>query len=629
MKNAFAPPGKTTTIHAGSVLVIAPHFDDEILGCGGLLAQLAESGSRIRVLFLSDSSGGDEVTENTADYAERRRAEAMAALAVLGIDELRYADLPDGRLAHHVEEAAQAISVNLLEHRPELLLSVSPLEITTDHQAAFAALHRVLSPLRAGDELEAVVEGMRILLYEVNHPGLPDVLVDVGPQLSQLEDAIRAHGSQLELHNYLEGAVGTRRFRTLSLPPEVEAAEGYRELSVGAFRTHGLAGLIRSLGGLPEINAIAEGPAVSVIVRTKDRPGLLQEALASLAASSYRRVEVVLVNDGGEDPEVPDDFPFPVVKVDLPENRGRAAAANAGVDAATGDFVSFLDDDDLVEVEHLATLTGLVGAAGVRVAYTDAAVGIYELNPEAGWTLVDRRLPYSRDFDPELLLFDNYIPFNTLIIERRLLSEVGPFDPDLEFFEDWDLLIRLSRRSPFHHYRQVTCEYRHFRSAGRQVFGERPSNRSDFRAMKARVIDRYRQHHSPEVLARVVAGLREEAVVHGEASSVRLAELTELRASRAELEDAYHRINGERESLRTAREQLLSQAYGLERRIHELENDAANYRETVDEQEIHLRKVYQEIERLNGLIAEMESTKAWRLHRIVEKLRGRNRPVDS
>ena len=69
--------------------------------------------------------------------------------------------------------------------------------------------------------------------------------------------------------------------------------------------------------------------------------------------------------------------------------------------------------------------------------------------------------------------------FNTLLIERRLLDEVGPFDPEFEFFEDWDLLIRLSQRARFHHHRQVTCEYRHFRTGGDQILGAQASQRPD------------------------------------------------------------------------------------------------------------------------------------------------------
>src|SRR6185369_8595321 len=196
------------------------------------------------------------------------------------------------------------------------------------------------------------------------------------------------------------------------------------------------------------------------------------------------------VNDGGAPPAVPEGYPLPVVRVDHPESRGRAAAAQAGIEAAGGDYVAFLDDDDLAAPEHLATLAGLVGGAGVRVAYTDAAVAVYALDAD-GWVCRERRLPYSRDFDPDVLLVDNYIPFNTLLIERRLFAEVGPFDLSLPFFEDWDLLIRLAARTPFHHLDRVTCEYRHFRGGGHHIFGERPRERGDFLAVKARVLAKH------------------------------------------------------------------------------------------------------------------------------------------
>jgi LmbE family N-acetylglucosaminyl deacetylase len=611
MTEIHAPPGEVSTIRADRVLVLAPHADDDILGCGGLLAQLADGGAELRVLFLTDSSGGDEVREDRAGYAKRRQEEAGRALAVLGIEHAEHLDIPDGRLAQHIDVASEAISRLLIDFRPELLLSISPLEITSDHQAAFAALHGVLSPLRGDSGLDSAVAELDILLYEINRPAYPDTLVDVSDHLEALTGAIQEHASQLELHNYLEGAIGVRRYRTLSLPPSVDAAEAFRRVAPGDFVSHSRSGLIRALGGMPEIHEVVEGPEISVVVRTKDRPELLKEALASLAAGSYRRVEVVLVNDGGARPPLPEDYAFPIVKVDLEDNRGRAAAANAGIEATDGEYVAFLDDDDLAEPEHLETLAGLVSAPEVRIAYTDAAVGVYELDPEQGWRQVDRRLPYSRDFDAELLLFDNYIPFNTLLIERKLLIEAGPLATELEFFEDWDLLIRLSRLAPFHHHRQVTCEYRHFRSPGHQILGEQASQRADFLDMKALVIERHQDLHSREILARVVARLREEAVIGA-------GQAEEIRFAHAELVEAYHRVNGERESLGFRAEQL-------EQQVQAHEEQEMLLREVTADQEDHLKRLYAEITRLNGLISAMESTKAWKLHRTMERLRGRGR----
>ncbi|HEY4574316.1 MAG TPA: glycosyltransferase, partial [Thermoanaerobaculia bacterium] len=417
-------------------------------------------------------------------------------------------------------------------------------------------------------------------------------------------------------------------FRTLSLPPGVEMAEGYRRLRVDDLTTRSLAQLIRHLGGWPEIHEIREGPRVSVVVRTRDRPRLLAEALESLAAGAYRRAEVVLVNDGGATPAVPDGYPLQVVRVDLAESRGRAGAAEAGIAAATGDYVAFLDDDDLAAPEHLATLAGLVSAAGVRVAYTDAAVAVYELASQGdgdGWVCRERRLPYSRDFDRDVLLVDNYIPFNTLLIERALFAAAGPFDPTLPFFEDWDFLIRLAGITPFHHLAQVTCEYRHFRGGAHHIFGERPRERADFLEVKARVLAKHAGSLTPGLLARAVDTLRAELVAEREERAGARRDLAVLRTDLAAVsqdhqavtrerflwEDRYHALNGELAILRDEHARLQEDS---RREIQRLYGEEGKLRAAVDDQTAHLARTYAEIERLNGIIREMETTRAWRVH---------------
>ncbi|HBL27335.1 MAG TPA: hypothetical protein DD490_10925, partial [Acidobacteria bacterium] len=432
-------------------------------------------------------------------------------------------------------------------------------------------------------------------------------------------------------HPYLRAGLGLRSWRTLSLEPGVELAEAYRRLRVEDFTTRSPAQLVRHLGGLPEVATVEGGPLVSVIVRTRDRPELLAEALASLAEGSYRRAEVVLVNDGGAPPVVPADYPLPVVRVDRAVSGGRATAAQAGVEAAHGTYVTFLDDDDLAAPEHLETLVGLVRAAGVRVAYTDAAVAVYALDPAdpQGWSCRERRLPYSRDFDPDVLLVDNYIPFNTLLIERALCAEVGPFDPSLPFFEDWDFLIRLAALSPFHHLAQVTCEYRHFRGGAHHVFGERPRERGDFLEVKARVLAKHAERLRPDVLARAVDALRADIVREKESAAGARREGEALRqslsAARADLdalnaahqalarerflwEERYHTANGERAALREHSGKTADELRRLQAQEQEL-------RAVVDDQTAHLGRTYGEIERLGRLIQEMEGTRAWRLHR--------------
>jgi len=618
------PPGRTGTVRAASALVLAPHFDDEVLGCGGLLAQLEASGAAVRVLFLTDGGGGVEAVADRAAYRRRRHEEATRAVAALGVAGCDTLEIPDGALEHHLDTAVEGIRRAILTQRPALLLVPSPLEITADHRAAFAAVHRLLAPLRDPASAEdEPLRSLQILLYEVNHPAHPDLLVDVSAERGRIEAAMAFYASQEERHPYLRAGLGLRGWRTLSLGPEVELAEAYRRLRVEDFTTRSPAQLVGHLGGLPEIRAIEEGPLVSVIVRTRDRPELLAEALASLAEGSYRRAEVVLVNDGGSPPAVPEDYPFSVVRVDHATSRGRAAAAQAGVEAAHGDYVAFLDDDDLAAPEHLATLVGLVRAAGVRVAYTDAAVAVYELDPgdPQGWTCRERRLPYSRDFDPDVLLVDNYIPFNTLLIERALFAAAGPFDPALPFFEDWDLLLRLAALTPFHHLARVTCEYRHFRGGAHHVFGERPRKRGDFLEVKAQVLAKHADRLRPDVLARAVdtlraeivrereggAGARRESEALRDTLAVQSAAHQALARERFTWEERFHAANGELAGFREASERTAAEL----RRLYEEER---SLRAAVEDQTAHLGRTYAEIERLNRVIREMEGTRAWRLH---------------
>lgn len=628
MRSSLPHPVQLEQVHAQGALVVAPHYDDEILGCGGLLAQLTAAEAAVRVLFLSDGSGGVEDVTDRPAYSARRSAEAAKVAEVLGLAGIAELRLPDGALEQHVEAMAEAIGRELLEHRPEVLLVTSPLEVTADHRAAFRAVHRLLGGVRPGSELVEVVRALRILAYEVNHPLYPNLLVDVSAQIPQIRRAMECYASQEERHGYLEARLGLLRYRTHTFPPGVEAVEAYRVLEPIDFISHSPARLVAALGGAPEVLEVREGTKISVVVRTKDRPELLRQALESLARSSYRRFEVVLVNDSGAPPALPVDYPVEIIRVDLDNDRGRAAAANAGVAAATGEHVAFLDDDDLADPEHLATLAGLVAAAGVRVAYTDAAVGVYVLDPEEGWRCKERRLPYSRDFDPDLLLFDNYIPFNTLLIERELFAEVGELDEGLPFFEDWDFLIRLARRTPFHHLSRVTCEYRQFRGGGHHVLGDRPRERADFLEMKARVIARHAEWQTPAARARVIDLLRAEAVAAQEETTRARREQREQGGRYHELEERYHALNGRFTSVDLHRQMLEAtlerdrselatlgaELQGLREQRLRSDHELRRLYQREDELEERLRRTYGEIERLGGILRTMESTRAWRLH---------------
>ena len=243
------PPGRTTDVAARRTLVLAPHFDDEVLGCGGLIRKLADDGAAVQVLFLTDGSGGVEQVDDRAAYSERRRAEAELATKVLGCVGLEVLEIRDGALSEGRAEAAAAIRRALLEQRPGLVLVPSPLEVTDDHRAAFDALYDVLSPLRESAAHLALAPDFEVWLYDVNHPGYPDLLVDVSDCRVTLERAMAIYASQEERHPYLQAAIGLRQFRTHTLGPQVALAEGFRRLVPGDFAAQSLAALVADLGG--------------------------------------------------------------------------------------------------------------------------------------------------------------------------------------------------------------------------------------------------------------------------------------------------------------------------------------------------------------------------------------------
>ena len=649
------PPTAPESLVARRVLVLAPHYDDEVLGCGGLILQLAAGGAEVACAFISDGSGGVEGPPEgltSAEYSERRRAEADAAAQVLGIDSVEHLGsrlgLKDGGLISSLDQLTGSIEALIDQHKPDLLLAPSPLEATPDHQATFRALHEALINRRRertddGEELASQDDDsspgdltLRVLCYEVNHPFYPDLLVDVTAEMEGVADAMSSYASQLERHDYMASCRSLRRYRSVTLPDACRYAEGYCQLKASDFTTRSPAQLIAYLGGAPSLVEVTSPRRVSIVVRTYNRPRRLAEALESLARSTYRNVELVLVNDGGRFPEVAEDFPFDVRRVDFEDNRGRSAAAQAGVDAATGDCIGFLDDDDLLAPEHLESLTGML-SADVDVAYSDAAVVSYEPS-ESGWRESDRRLPYSRDFDRDILLLDNYIPFHTVLMTREALERAGPFDLELPIFEDWDLLIRLSRVADFVHIPRTTCEYRHFLGGaadgvvGGHALGGAASSRGDFEALKARVLAKHAAELDSNALAGAVTRMRREAVLAGEAARAQIRdregelermqrEIESMRAQERELQSSHdergaeiRRLQARERELESSHRELGAEVARLQARERELESSHRELGAEVARLQDRERELQTDVEA-------MKATRTWRLHERLQTLR--------
>lgn len=122
-------------------VVVAPHFDDETLGCGGLIALKRRAGARVRVIFMSDGSMSHARHMDGRRLAEIRAGEGLAACAALGVaaDDVLMLNLPETRLDQHLETATARLAELLAEARPTELFVPYWRDPPPDHRATTVA----------------------------------------------------------------------------------------------------------------------------------------------------------------------------------------------------------------------------------------------------------------------------------------------------------------------------------------------------------------------------------------------------------------------------------------------------------------------------------------------------------
>lgn len=248
------------------------------------------------------------------------------------------------------------------------------------------------------------------------------------------------------------------------------------------------------------IDTLKTDPLVSVIVPTYNRHDTVKRTLESIATQTYQRIEVVVVNDGGEDVSAIIDAFRDRLQIKYlvhRENRGLAAARNTGIKNATGKYIAYLDDDDIFYSNHIETLVKYLETNNCKVAYCDAFRAWQEKDNEQ-YVIKQKDIPYSFDFDPDLILAQNFIPVLCIMHEKSCTDEVGIFDESLTTHEDWELWIRMSRKYHFTHIRKVTCEFT-WRTDGTTMSSEK---KSDFLRTMGIIFDRYREYSkdNPRIL---------------------------------------------------------------------------------------------------------------------------------
>lgn len=201
-------------------------------------------------------------------------------------------------------------------------------------------------------------------------------------------------------------------------------------------------------------------PAVSVIIATRDRPGLLKEAVASVLAQTFENFELLVVDDGEEDMgPLLDEFADDRIRYFRSPRKGKPSALNAALIVAKGEYIAYLDDDDLYYPWHLQTLVcALTNRPTYGLAYTDMVVG-YCLPSDNGHRVVTSHPFVKWEYDRSLLRAGNYIPNLAIMHRRALVDQAGPYDERLPLLEDWDKLRWVSCFTDFLHVPMITGEF--------------------------------------------------------------------------------------------------------------------------------------------------------------------------
>lgn len=186
---------------------------------------------------------------------------------------------------------------------------------------------------------------------------------------------------------------------------------------------------------------------VSVVITTKNRCELLMKAVKSVQQQTLTDFECVIVDDGSTDEteeriaqEVKNDKRFSYIKIAPEDSRGGNYARNTGIKATSGEYVAFLDDDDVWLPEKLELQSRFLDRNGqVGLVYCQVIRDYVKENRQRK-AVPD--MSYRGDCSKKVF---THIPCttSTMMVRRSILEQAGLFDEDMRFWQEYDLCIRI------------------------------------------------------------------------------------------------------------------------------------------------------------------------------------------
>lgn len=333
---ALFPPIADLASLPRRVLCFAPHADDEILGCGGVLAFHADRGDDVRVVVLTDGSAGDPAG-HADDIREARAAESREAGEELGVRDHRFLMLPDGGLGG-VHDLVARLRAELDDFAPELVYGPSPQEMHPDHRATSRA---VLAAVAARGDC-------RVHLYGVNAQVTATRVYDTTPFWERKKASLECFASQMAYLDLIDKVYAADHARTVNVEdPNVKTLEGFAEL--GPEELAAYAGAVERVLGLVHDDDGDDGlPAATAVISTWNKKDVVQANLDSLRAQTRPFASIVVVDNASSDGTaelIAERYPEVRLVVMPHSEYGACETFNIGFASVTTPLLAILDDD--------------------------------------------------------------------------------------------------------------------------------------------------------------------------------------------------------------------------------------------------------------------------------------------
>lgn len=191
---------------------------------------------------------------------------------------------------------------------------------------------------------------------------------------------------------------------------------------------------------------------VSVVIPTYGRPDKIKDAINCALGQTYNELEVIVVDDNGRDSDNQRKTQIVVsgikdnrLKYYIHEfNRGGCAARNTGIRKSIGEYIAFLDDDDVWKKSYVEKQVSILKEPNVSAVYCD----YYLYDGQYTYVEEHNTIYEGRVFDKFL---EGWCPTSTslVMVRKRDIIEAGMFDETLESFQDFDMWLRLSKIGEF------------------------------------------------------------------------------------------------------------------------------------------------------------------------------------